>query len=103
MRRVTIDEAQPDQVVSRPVTSAAGVVFVQPGTVLTTELIGRLRNLAVDALWVEGQDPNARPARELLEELDRRFAGHEQDRLMMELKAIVAAGFERTGVDGQDG
>jgi hypothetical protein len=71
--------------------------------VLSAELIGRLKNLAVDALWVEGQDPNARPVEELIEELNRRFAGHEQDRLMMELKAIVAAGFERAEVDGRDG
>jgi hypothetical protein len=103
MRKISLEEAQPGQMVTRPISSAAGVVLVQPGTALTPELLNRLRNLSIDTIWVEGLDPNAKPVEQVLQELDQRFAGHENDRLMMELKEIIAAGFRPPAAGGQNG
>ncbi len=91
MRKIPIAEAEAGQVVSKPIVTSAGVVLVQPGTALTPELVQRLNGLSVDALWVEGHDPNAKPVEQALIELEQRFVGHEGNRLMMDLKEIVAA------------
>jgi hypothetical protein len=90
MKRVALSEAKPGDVVARPVMTASGVVLVQPGTTLTPELLVRLDTLHVDALCLQGASADAAPLDKQLEALDRRFAGHEQDPVMMELKAVVA-------------
>jgi hypothetical protein len=56
---------------------------------LTSEIIDRLANLGVDTVWVAGTSENAKPLDVLVAEIDHRFKGHEQDPLMMALKAIV--------------
>jgi len=93
MLRVPISEVQPGQKLARAITSAGGVVMVQPGTELTPPLIERLRTLGIDSVMIAG-DPEAPPdgpsLEERLRELDARFAGHEQDPWMMQLKDIVA-------------
>jgi len=77
-------------VVARPVATSNGLVMVQPRSVLTSEIIARLSNLGIDTVWVEGTSADARPIDAVLADLDRRFTGHEQDPLMMALKAVVA-------------
>lgn len=91
MPKVHINEAQAGQKLTRPAVTRTGMVMVQPGTELTAAIIERLRNLGIDFLQVEG-DPSAgaKPLEVALAELDARFAGHEQDKWMMALKAIVA-------------
>lgn len=91
MKRISILEAKAGDVVARPVATASGVVLVRPGTVLTGELLARLEDLNIDALCVEGPSPDARPLDEMLQAIERRFAGHEQNALMMDLKAVVVA------------
>jgi hypothetical protein len=89
MKKVPITEIEPGQVVARPVATSNGMVMVQSGAVLTVEIIDRLLNLGVDVVWLEGAAADARPVEALLADLDRRFAGHEHDALMMELKNLV--------------
>jgi putative cell wall-binding protein len=93
MRRLPISEVLPGQKLARAITNASGVVMVQPGTALTPALIERLQALGVDSVLIAG-DPaglGAGPSvDERLRELDARFAGHEQDGWMMQLKDIVA-------------
>jgi len=100
MLRVPISEVQPGQKLARAITSGGGVVMVQPGTELTPALIDRLRTLGIDSVVVAG-DPGAPADGPSLEErlrvLDARFAGHEQDRWMMQLKDIVARQFGARG------
>jgi hypothetical protein len=103
MRKLTITEVEAGQVVARPVYSAGGLVLVQQGTTLTSELIARLLDHGVDCVFLEGSGPNAKPVEELLRDLSRRMAGHEQDPLMMELQAIIARRIQQSGTDGRDG
>jgi hypothetical protein len=93
MRRLRISEVLPGQKLARAITNASGVVMVQPGAELTPALIERLEALGIDSVLVAG-DPEGLAAGpsvdERLRELDARFAGHEQDDWMMQLKDIVA-------------
>jgi len=93
MRRLPISDVLPGHKLARAITNASGVVMVQPGAELTPPLIERLRALGVDSVVIAGdaEGAAARPSvEERLRELDARFAGHEQDAWMMELKDIVA-------------
>jgi hypothetical protein len=95
MKRVSIPDAQAGEIVARPVVTSNGVVLVQPGTPLSAELLARLDDLGIDTICLEGPSPDAKPLDEILQALEQRFAGHEQNTLMMELKALVAARLTR--------
>jgi hypothetical protein len=90
MKKLALSEVAPGAVVARPVITSGGVILVQPGTVLTAEVLARLEDLRIETVCVEGASADAKPVEALLLEMDRRFAGHEDDRLMMALKAVVA-------------
>jgi hypothetical protein len=102
MKKTAIASVRPGDVVSRPVVTPGGVVLLQPGATLTAEHISRLAERGVAVVWVEGEADGAPTRAELLADLDRRFAEHEADPLMMELKAIVASLVEPGPVDCRD-
>ena len=91
MIRIRLEEAVSGQKIARAVTTPTGTVLLQAGEVLTPEVIEGLKRKGVDQLVVEGDDGYVvRPAAEQLADLEVRFAGHEGNPLMMELKALVA-------------
>ena len=99
MPRILLSKAQPGQVLTRPVTTSAGVVMVQAGSALTPALIERLTNFGVDTVVV-GDDAaqaagDTRPMEERVREVEARFLGHDQDDWMMTLKQIVIAQLAR--------
>jgi hypothetical protein len=102
MKKVSITETEAGQIVARPVATSSGMVMVQPGAVLTTEIIGRLADLGVDVVWVQGVSADAKPIGTVLTELDRRFVGHEDDPLMMELKSVVVDCISQGATDSSD-
>jgi hypothetical protein len=102
MKKVKLTDIEPGAVVARPVSTQGGQVMVQARTVLTAEIIGRLANLNVDDVWVEGASPDAKAAEVLLAELDERFAVHEADPLMMDLKGIIAERLRQGATDTRD-
>jgi hypothetical protein len=88
--QISIDRARAGQTIARAVSNASGVILVQPGTALTSSLIDRLAGFGVTQLHVQdGESSAARPPEERVAEVRARFAGHEQDALMMELLDIV--------------
>jgi hypothetical protein len=102
MKKLSITDVEAGQVVARPVATSSGLVMVQPGAELTTEVISRLADLGIDTLWVEGLSEDAKPIEDLLADLDRRFTGHDGDALMMALKAVVADCISQGAVDSRD-
>jgi hypothetical protein len=90
MKKVPITEVEAGHVVARPVATSSGMIMVRPGSVLTPENISRLVDLGIDTIWIEGVSTDAKPMEAVLVELDQRFAGHANDPLMMELKAVIA-------------
>jgi hypothetical protein len=104
MQRVPISEVTPGQKLARAITSGGGVIMMQPGTELTPPLIERLRTLGIDSVVVAGDleaPPDGPPLEERLRVLDERFAGHEQDPWMMQLKDIVARQLGARGADSR--
>jgi hypothetical protein len=69
------------------------MVLVQAGTVLTESLIGRLKALGVTSVVVAGPDGPGQdqPVEEVLQELDHRFRGFEEDELMMGIRQLARA------------
>ena len=99
MQHIALSAARPGQRVARAIVSHAGVVLVQSGAELTGAIIDRLRSLGVDAIYVTEAGPEvAKSPVERAREVEERFAGHEDDRWMMALKAIVLRQLERNGV-----
>lgn len=101
MARISLGQARAGQEVVRPVVNNNGVVLVQAGTRLSESLIERLRGLGISFIVVAGADPivpGPAPAAQLAE-LDRRFAGHDDDPLMSELKRIVAVQITASGAE----
>ncbi len=101
MKPQPLDRLAPGQVVAKTITTTGGMVLVRPGTVLTEKAIARLADLGIQSVCVEGPDDAARPLEEQLRELDERFEGHDGDRLMMQLKAIVAGQLRRQAGGGR--
>lgn len=103
MKKFPIAEVEAGEVVARPVVTPSGVVLMQPGAVLTADLVGRLHQLGVEAVWLQGTGVDAEQVEKDLTALDRRFENHQQDPLMMELKAIVARCIRQGAADERDG
>lgn len=90
MPRVPLANLVAGQTLARAVTNAGGMVMMQPGTVLTEALIERLGNMGVESVAVIDEAASVKLTPEEAQRvLDERFAGHEADAWMMELKAIV--------------
>jgi hypothetical protein len=102
MKKVAITQVVAGQVVARPVVSNSGTVMMQPGAVLTADIAARLMDIGVGQVWVEGVPEDAKPLEVTLAELDRRFAGHEEDPLMMDLKSIVIGCIARAEAGPRD-
>lgn len=91
MPKVLISQAQPGQKLTRAAVTRTGMVLMQPGTELTESTIERLKTIGIDSVYVQGDQPfEGKSTEAALQELEARFAGHERDRWMMELKAIIA-------------
>jgi hypothetical protein len=98
MLHIALSAARPGQRVARAIVSHAGVVLMQAGAELTGAIIDRLRSLGVDAIYVTDAGPEtAKSLVERVREVEERFAGHEDDRWMMALKAIVLRQIEPDG------
>ncbi len=97
MRKIPIGQAQAGQVISRPVHGQSGALLCQPGTMLTDVLIERFENFGVDLLVVDSAGDSQELPSISAASMDERFAGHEQDDLMMALKQVVMAQFSGRG------
>ena len=92
MRRLYLSEVAPGDVIAKPVVNDRGMVILPRGAELTAPVIGRLQKMNVTDIVVEGEDPSAPPPKtleELLQDLDDRFQGLDQDLVMMEIKTIA--------------
>jgi hypothetical protein len=92
MRAILLDEAKPGDEVAEQVQNDRGMTILPKGSKLTLSLIDRLRRMGVKEVSVEGNDPNAPPPKtkdELLDDLEARFEGLEENRLMMDIKQIA--------------
>ena len=97
MRQIPVEEAEVGDVVGEPVEHANGRVLLPAGARLSQAVIARLNGWGVSTLNVEGQDQEGGKSREeLLDELDYRFAGLEDDLLMTQIKEIARSHLGRS-------
>ncbi len=89
MKRVVLEELTPGLVLAKPETNASGMVVLAAGATLDDSTIGRLRQLGLTSVFVEGDagDSSGKTLAELEAELDHRFCRvtHDpQQRLILE-------------------
>lgn len=89
MRRIALAEAQVGDILAEPLTDEQGKMLLPKGARLSTAVLSLLRRRGISVLSVEGEDPLAGDIQQLLEKLEFRFAGLEDDPLMMQIKAIA--------------
>ena len=100
MPRIPLSKAVPGQKLARPVTNASGMVMMQPGAELTAAAIERLSNIGIESIVIVDDSPDAsRSPEEVHRVFEARFARHEDDPWMMDLKAIVIRQALRGGGD----
>lgn len=73
MSKVTPGSLEPGMKTAKPVVNTSGMVLLGENTELTPELIDRIRNMDVDAVYVHGSSKPPVPIEALLADLDNRF------------------------------
>ena len=90
MRQIPVEEAEVGDVVAEPIEDENGRVLLPAGAKLSQAVIDRLRGWGVFALNIEDEEQEGGKSREeLVDELDYRFTGLEEDALMMLIKEIA--------------
>ena len=89
MRWISVENAQVGQVLSEPLEDARGRVLLPRGAKLSAAVISRLRGWGIKGFNIEGDDEDAASTEQLLEDLQFRFSGFEDDALMMQIKAFA--------------
>ena len=90
MRQIPVEEAQVGDVVAEPIADQNGRVLLPAGAKLSQAVLTRLKGWGVFTLNIEGDEQEGSKNREeLVDELDHRFAGFEDDEIMMQIKEIA--------------
>lgn len=91
MTEVHIDQVIVDSLLADDLMNAAGSMILRRGTKLTEAILNRLRKMEVETLTVDSGNAEQLIAerKELLEALDVRFEGTEENEMLQELKRIA--------------
>lgn len=91
MKQIYIDDVAADSILATNLMNDAGAPILVRGTKLTEGMLNRLRKMGVPALMVETGDAASVAAerKELLQALEYRFAGTENNRYLRELKRLA--------------
>lgn len=79
MPKVPVENLEPGMRTAKPVVNASGMVLLGENTELTPELIDRIRNMAVEVIYIHGSSKPSVPLETYLATIDSRFrlVGHE--------------------------
>ena len=100
MRDIDVGQAEVGDVVAEPVVNEQGRVLLPKGARLSPAVLSRLRGWGITRLQVEGEEAADEGAGgdeagsvdgALLEALEHRFAGCEEDEVMMAIKEVARA------------
>lgn len=89
MRKVPVEEVQIGDVLAEAQTDGQGKLLLPKGARLSVAALSLLRRRGVTAVTLEGEDVLAGEVQSLLEALEVRFAGLEDDPVMMQLKSTA--------------
>ncbi len=74
---------------AKPVQNPSGMVFLGENTVLTAELIDRIKSVGIDSVYIRGMSRPTIPMETMLSELDERFRLVENEPHMDFLKKVL--------------
>lgn len=90
MRHVAVGEAQVGDRIAEAIYNENGRVLLPVGARLSEAVLSRLNGWGVDRVAVQREeDPADEGTNSLLDALEHRFAGHEEDPLMMRIKGAA--------------
>lgn len=90
MRHVAVGEAQVGDRIAEAIYNENGRVLLPVGARLSEAVLSRLNGWGVDRVAVQSEeDPADEGTNSLLDALEHRFAGHEEDPLMMRIKGAA--------------
>ncbi|MFQ3574176.1 MAG: hypothetical protein SNJ53_06035 [Thermodesulfovibrionales bacterium] len=88
MAKVPVTHLKPGMKLIKPVVNDAGMVMLGEGTVLTDQMINKISNMNISAVFVDGSSQKAKSKEETIKEIEERFsksADTEQMRLLKRL------------------
>lgn len=96
MQKIPIDKAVSGMVLGKPLSRKDGVVLMGEGTVLTEQLIDRLKDMDIAKVFVKGrpltvEGEESKTLEQRLHEVDNRFSLVEEDRLSCQIRDIIKA------------
>ncbi|KAF0178203.1 MAG: hypothetical protein FD164_2251 [Nitrospirae bacterium] len=94
MPAVTIANLKPGMKLSKPIVNDSGMVLLPQGTVLTASLIGRIENMNLAPVSIEGSSEPRKPLEAVLAEIDARFRMAGDQPLMQMMKRVMKEHFE---------
>jgi protein tyrosine phosphatase (PTP) superfamily phosphohydrolase (DUF442 family) len=95
MDMVKIDDAKEGMIIIEEILNEQGNVFLKEGTVLTKDMIRKLKSLGISGVCVENPEKNGSPdnmspaASTELKELEYRFSNVRGDAIMEEIMVAV--------------
>ncbi|MFP4071150.1 MAG: hypothetical protein ACLFTB_03785 [Desulfovibrionales bacterium] len=98
MQKIPLELAQAGMVLEKPLLRENGLVLVAEGTELTETLIGRLENMKITSIVVQGEPVemegmSGTSYAKRIERLDHLFRGHE-DQWMQKVKLFLRHYFQ---------
>ncbi len=89
MAKVAIANLKAGMRLTKPVVNETGMVMFGEGTVLTDQMITKLSNMNISAVFVEGAQQRTKTKDEALREIEQRFARSGENEQMKMLKKVM--------------
>jgi len=91
MKEIPLEQVQEGDILARDLTSSNGAVFLAAGSILSAPALTRLKKMGIQNIAVKAKNPedNAEAINKLLQLLEERFSGTENNPYLQEIKSIV--------------
>lgn len=89
MPKIALDKLQPGMKLAKPVTNRNGLVMLAEDTELTATLIDKISDLDIAGVFIQGMTQPDIPLEEMLDGLDKRFHGVENEPNMDVIKQAL--------------
>ncbi|MCX8028356.1 MAG: hypothetical protein N3A62_10980 [Thermodesulfovibrionales bacterium] len=89
MAKVPVTNLKAGMKLIKPVVNEAGMVMLGEGTVLTDQMINKINNMNIAAVFVEGSQQRTKSKEETIKEIEERFSKSADTEQMRLLKRIM--------------
>ncbi|RQD57634.1 MAG: hypothetical protein D5R98_08745 [Desulfonatronovibrio sp. MSAO_Bac4] len=101
MQKIPLDLAKPGMVLDKPILRNNGQILVAQGTEISESLIGRLENMGISSVTVQGNPVEMegvtppKTYQQRIDELDHLFRRYDDDKWMSKMKRFIRSYFKR--------